>query len=246
MNRIRRGGGGAASLLRPIAAGTLWALDRADAVSGTILERWLVAGFAGLSGLWLLLWASHYVYWPWCRDADTYAQMALDWDHGVLPYRDIRAFNFPGHIYLHWVLGKLFGWGRTSLFYALDATALLTLGAVVVAWSRRRLGCLLPGTLAYCMFLAYYLGLSFESVAERDWHVPWCATLTSPRSCWRPWATTRGPRMRGRRTARGTLNGERCWRPWNGSARQASSSCSGSRRCSCPGCWAISSAGSPC
>ena len=36
--------------------------------------------------------------------------MAQEWDSGVLPYRDIRSYNFPGHIYLHWILGKLFGW----------------------------------------------------------------------------------------------------------------------------------------
>jgi hypothetical protein len=154
-----------------------WALDRVEAVSGILLERWLAVGFVGLSTLCLLTWIPHYLYWPWCRDADTYAQMAQEWDSGVLPYRDIRALNFPGHIYLHWILGKVFGWGHTGLFYALDATALLFLGAVVIAWSRRRLGHSLPGTAAYLIFLAYYLDISFENVAERDWHSPLCTTL---------------------------------------------------------------------
>jgi hypothetical protein len=154
-----------------------WALDRVEALSGTLLERWLVVGFAGLSTLWLLLWLPHYLYWPWCRDVDSYALLALEWDSGVLPYRDIRCFNFPGHIYLHWILGKLFGWGRTGLFYALDAAALLLLGAVVIAWSRRRLRLSLPGMAAYLIFLAYYLDISFVNVAERDWHAPLCATL---------------------------------------------------------------------
>ncbi len=153
------------------------ALDHVDAISGTLLRRWLAVGFAGISTLWLVTWLPHYLYWPWCRDADTYAQMAQEWDCGVLPYRDIRAFNFPGHIYLHWILGKLFGWGHTGLFYALDATALLLFGAVVIAWSRRRLGLALPGTAAYLIFLAYYLAIDFQSVAERDWHSPLCAIL---------------------------------------------------------------------
>jgi hypothetical protein len=153
------------------------ALDRVEAVSATLLQRWLVVGFAGVSTFCLLTWLPHYMYWPWCRDTDTFALLAQEWDSGVLPYRDIRALNFPGHIYLHWILGKLFGWGHTGLFYALDATALLFLGAVVIAWSQRCLGLLLPGTAAYLIFLAYYLDISFETVGQRDWHASLCVTL---------------------------------------------------------------------
>ena len=161
----------------PWIARLAWALHLGNAVSGKLLQRWLVVGFAGLSTLCLLAWIPHYLYWPWCRDPDGIALMAQEWDSGVLPYRDIRSFNFPGHIYLHWILGKLFGWGHTGLFYALDATALLFLGAVVIAWSRRRLGHSLPGTAAYLIFLAYYLDISFLNVAQRDWHAPLCTTL---------------------------------------------------------------------
>jgi len=152
-------------------------LVRFDAVFGPVLNRWLAVALAGISTLWLLTWLPHYPYWPWCRDVDTYAEMAQEWDCGVLPYRDIRAFNFPGHIYVHWIVGKLFGWGHTGIFYALDAAALLILGAVVIAWSRRCLGLVLPGTAAYLIFLAYYLAIDFQSVAERDWHSPLCAIL---------------------------------------------------------------------
>ena len=112
-----------------------WTMDRVEAVSGILLRRWFVVGFAGLSIYWLLTWLPHYLYWPWCRDVDTYALMAQEWDSGVLPVRDIRALGFPGHIYLHWILGKLFGWGHTGIFYAVDAAALLCLGAVVILWS---------------------------------------------------------------------------------------------------------------
>jgi hypothetical protein len=170
-------------LVRRRSSGSRWgdrwarALDCIEAVSGTLLKRWLAVGFAGISTIFLLLWLPHYVYWPWCRDTDSYAQMAQEWSSGVLPYRDIRSFNFPGHIYLHWILGKLFGWGHTGRFYALDAAALLFLGASVIAWSRRRLGFSLPGTAAFLIFLGYYLDISFENVAERDWHAPLCATL---------------------------------------------------------------------
>ena len=46
----------------------------------------------------LASWALHYLTWPWCRDEDTFATLALSWDAGIRPYRDIRAYNFPGHI----------------------------------------------------------------------------------------------------------------------------------------------------
>ena len=154
-----------------------WTMDRVEAVSGIMLRRWFVVGFAGLSIYWLLTWLPHYLYWPWCRDVDTYALMAQEWDSGVLPFRDIRALGFPGHIYLHWILGKLFGWGHTGIFYAVDAAALLCLGAVVILWSHRRLGLVLPGMVAYFIFLAYYLDINFEMVAERDWHAPLCMML---------------------------------------------------------------------
>ena len=158
------------------------ALDRVEAVSATLLQRWLVVGFAGVSTFCLLTWLPHYMYWPWCRDTDTFALMAQEWDSGVLPYRDIRALNFPGHIYLHWILGKLFGWGHTGLFYALDATALVfLLASAVIMWSRAAvLGALTaPGTAAYLIpaFLGYYLDVSFEIVAQRDWHASLCVIL---------------------------------------------------------------------
>ena len=93
------------------------------------------------------------------------------------PYRDIRGYNFPGHIYLHWILGKLFGWGHPGVFYAVDAMALLVLGAAILAWSRRCFGLLLPGITGYLIFLGYYLDIHFEMVAERDWHAALAATL---------------------------------------------------------------------
>ncbi len=118
----------------------------------------------------LTAWVPHYLTWPWSRDEDTFGGLALSWDHGILPYRDIRSFNFPGQTYLFWVLGKVFGWGRTVPFYAFDASCVLLLGVVLVAWSRRRLVSALPGLVAYLVFLKAYLTLAFEDTAQRDWH----------------------------------------------------------------------------
>lgn len=126
----------------------------------------IVVGALGLLGTWV----PHYLTWPWCRDVDTFAVLARSWDLGLLPYRDIRFYNFPGHIYLHWLLGKLFGWGRTAPFYAFDAATVVGLGVALAFWSRRRLGGMLPGLVGYTAFLAFYLSLEFEIVAQRDWH----------------------------------------------------------------------------
>ncbi len=151
----------------------LW-LDRATA-------RVFPVGLTALVGLGcvglLLTWLPHYLTWPWCRDVDCYAMLALGWERGILPYRDVRAYNFPGHIYLHWLLGKVTGWGGTVPFYALDAAAVVGLGLALVFWSRRRLGGALPGLVGYVGFLMFYLGLEFEQVAERDWHATLLASL---------------------------------------------------------------------
>jgi hypothetical protein len=129
-----------------------------------------------IAGL-LASWAPHYVTWPWHRDADSYATMAQSWDAGIRPYRDIRAFNFPGHVYLHWLIGRTLGWGRTAGFYTLDVAALVALGLALRAWSRRRLGGPLPGLVGYVAFLAFYLSLDYVSVAQRDWHATLAAAL---------------------------------------------------------------------
>jgi hypothetical protein len=152
-------------------------LARLDAGSVRALDRGLAFAVGLLAAAMLASWAPHYLTWPWCRDEDTFATIAQSWDAGIRPYRDIRAYNFPGHIYLHWFLGRAFGWGRTRVFYALDVAALLGLGVALWAWSRRRLGAPLPGAIAYVAFLGFYLGLEYHHVAERDWHATLAAAL---------------------------------------------------------------------
>jgi hypothetical protein len=163
--------------------GTFWArwlasaLDRSEIAFRRVLERGFLSVFTGLAIFWLVTWLPHYLFWPWCRDEDTFAVMAQAWDAGEPPYRSIRAFNFPGHIYLHWILGKLFGWGHVGLFYAVDAAILLFLGGSALAWSRKCFGRFLPGMIGFLIFLGYYLDVHFEIVAERDWHASVCSVL---------------------------------------------------------------------
>jgi hypothetical protein len=154
--------------------------DRAPALAEPFLERaagWvlrgpLALGLVGLCGFQLATWLPHYLTWPWFADHDVFATLALGWERGQLPYRDLAGNNFPGTIYLFWIIGKLFGWGQTVPFYAVDATFVLVLGATLIVWSRRRFGHSLPGFVGFAAFLTYYLGLDFSRVAQRDWHGP--------------------------------------------------------------------------
>lgn len=152
-------------------------LARLENLSGRALNGGFTVALAILIIILLASWIPHYLTWPWCRDEDTFATLAQSWDAGIRPYRDIRAYNFPGHIYLHWLLGKVLGWGHTAPFYAVDASAVLGLGVALVFWSRRRLGGWLPGLLSFVAFLQFYLSREYEQVAERDWHATLAAVL---------------------------------------------------------------------
>lgn len=142
-----------------------------DQVGMWLIKRVLPLGLALVCAVLLAGWAPQYVTWPWCRDVDTFATLAQGWTMGVVPYRDVLGYNFPGHIYLHMLLGSAFGWGRPRVFYAVDVAILAGMGLWVVAWSRRCLGGALPGLVGFLGVLATYLNLEFEQVAERDWHV---------------------------------------------------------------------------
>ncbi|MGE3820159.1 MAG: hypothetical protein AB7I30_12125 [Isosphaeraceae bacterium] len=135
----------------------------------------LPALVAGAILLMAATWVPHYLTWPWWADTDHFAVSALSWRAGILPYKDLVDYNFPGPTYLMWVLGTLFGWGRTWPFYAFDAT---WLGVVVVGlalWSRARFADPLPGLTAGLFLCALYLNLPVSEVAQRDWYT---ATLS--------------------------------------------------------------------
>lgn len=148
-----------------------------EALADRLLQAPLAGLVVGMGAFQLATWVPHYLNWPWFADHDVFATLAQGWSAGVLPYRDLAGNNFPGTVYLFWLLGKAFGWGRTVPFYAVDAGFVLLLGAVMLAWSRRRFGRILPGAIGYATFLSYYLGLDFTRVAQRDWHGPFFAML---------------------------------------------------------------------
>jgi hypothetical protein len=145
---------------------------RSEQISEWLLDGPLAIAFLLLCGVQIATWLPHYLTWPWFADHDVFATLALGWEHGQLPYRDLAGNNFPGTIYLFWILGKVFGWGRTVPLYALDAASVLIFGASLVIWSRRRFGRTLPGVVGWAVFLSYYLGLGFDRAAQRDWHGP--------------------------------------------------------------------------
>jgi hypothetical protein len=145
-------------------------LRRVDFFTDRALKDGLALALGLLCLGLVLVWVPHYLTWPWSRDQETFAVLAQSWDQGILPYRDIRAYNFPGATYISWVLGKVFGWGHTVPLYAFDAGCIVLLGAALNAWSRRRMGGAIPGLIGYLAFLTLYLNLHYENVVERDWH----------------------------------------------------------------------------
>src|SRR5262249_39759337 len=130
----------------------------------------------GCAGV-LACWAPHYLTWPVHLDPDQFMISALAWDAGLLPYRDLPDFDFPGPIYLCCVLGRAFGWGQSRPSYAADLARLLLLGAALVAWSRRRFGAAAPGLLGFLAALLYYADQHYHLAAQRDWQGPVCVVI---------------------------------------------------------------------
>src|SRR5208337_4586464 len=124
-------------------------MERVAAPIGTSgSQGWAERGSAvliGLAALEFALWLTQYLTWPWWADHDVFATMALGWNAGLRPYRDLVGNNFPGTIYFFWIVGKLAGWGNVVAYNAFDASLLGVLGIATLLWSRRRFGGWLPG-----------------------------------------------------------------------------------------------------
>lgn len=149
--------------------------SRLESACSRLLGWPMAAGLAVLCLIQLATWAPGYLTWPWWADHDVFATMARAWHAGILPYRDFAGNNFPATTYVFWLLGVLGGWGRTAPFWAFDAALVLSLGGLLVAWSRRRLGRAGPGWVGYALFLGYYLNLDYTQAAQRDWQGPFFA-----------------------------------------------------------------------
>ena len=143
-----------------------------DTSNAPVPGRWATILVFVIASLLIAAWLPDYLRWPWWPDLDAWATIAQGWDAGILPYRDVEIFNFPGQIEISWILGKLVGWGKTWPFYALDAALLLGLGALMAVWSRRRFGRVLPGLLGWLAALSTYMNLDYAFVAQRDWQGP--------------------------------------------------------------------------
>jgi hypothetical protein len=154
-------------------AGRFAAVDhRGDPAAARLLGPPLTAALGLVCAVLLLTWAPHYLTWPLWADNEQFAISAQAWDAGIRPYRDLADFDFPGPIYVQYLLGKVFGWGHTTAFYAADLMLLLLLGGALLAWSRRLFGTGIPGLIGFLAWLAYYLGRDFTQVAQRDWQGP--------------------------------------------------------------------------
>lgn len=143
-----------------------------EGVSAVVLRGLLALGLAAICGVFLLEWVPHYLTWPWWPDTEQFAIAALSWDAGRIPFRDQADFDFPGPIYVCYLTGKLFGWGKVWTYNLADVLFLVGLGGVLAYWSRRRSGSLAPGLLGFLSFLGLYCRLDYTLVAQRDWQAP--------------------------------------------------------------------------
>ncbi len=148
-----------------------------DRIASWWLDGLLTAVVLLLCGFQLATWVPHLLTWPLFVDHDVFETMARGWAHGVLPYRESRGNNFPGTIYLFWLLGKGFGWGRTWPVLALDASFVAAFGLAMIRWAWLRSGRLLPGAVGFAAFLSYYLASDYTLVFQRDWHGPFFMML---------------------------------------------------------------------
>lgn len=151
--------------------------DRTEEQARRAPDGWIGPAVALVAATQLALWLPHYLSWPYWADHDVFANAARAWADGHPPYRDVRLNNFPGTVYLFWVLGKVVGWGRPAAFFAVDAALLLAFGAALAAWSRRNFSRAWPGLLGFLAYLSTALALDYAHAAQRDWQAPALATL---------------------------------------------------------------------
>ncbi len=149
----------------------------ADRAAAWWLRGPLTFALLTLAVVQVVAWLPQYLTWPWWADHDVFATMALGWSQGLMPYRDLVGNNFPGSIYLFWLVGTVFGWGKTAPFYAMDALLLLLMLEGFLFWSRRRFGSRLPGAIGVLAVLGYVLSLDYTQAAQRDSQAPMLSIL---------------------------------------------------------------------
>ena len=150
---------------------------RLDAGADRVLGRFAAPGLGVGLAILFAGWAPGTLLWPYSRDDDAFAVLARGWSMGIRPYRDVVAYNFPGPIYLHYGIGRLFGWGTVVPFRAVDLGAVAALAVGLIVWSRRRLGAVLPALVAFLAWASAYCNDHFDMVAQRDWYASLSAVL---------------------------------------------------------------------
>ena len=146
------------------------ARNRFDALSTALLQRVLTPIVALWCAFLLVTWVPTYLTWTWWADSEHFALLAQSWASGILPYRDMFSFQFPGEIYVFYALGKTFGWGNTVAYYAFDASLVILFSVILVAWGRKLSGSLLPGLIGTSTFLLFYLSQNSHVAGQREWH----------------------------------------------------------------------------
>lgn len=164
--------------------------DLLEKTSGSILKHGLSWGLGLSVFLAVIAWFPHYIYWPWWMDLDHFAVSALSWENGILPYRDLTDFNFPGPISFLWIVGKVFGFGHPMIVNAIDGVMVVSLGFLLIYWSRQQFQSVVPGLFSFLLLIRYYFSLDYAKVMQRDWYVVWFAVasvclIQASKSKWR-------------------------------------------------------------
>lgn len=142
--------------------------SRADRFAARALAGPFAAGLGLLAIAQFFSWAPQYLTWPWWSDHDAFATIAHGWGIGKLPYHDLISNNFPGQIYIFYLLGRTFGWAWTPGIYLFDACLIAGLGFVSCVWSRKIWGSWIPGLIGWLAFAGYYFELDYSQTAQRD------------------------------------------------------------------------------
>jgi hypothetical protein len=104
-------------------------------------------------------------------DLEHFSLSAHSWENGVRPYRDLIDFNFPGPIYVMWVIGKVFGWDNPMAANLIDILVFITLGLLTFRWSNTVFGSKSTAMMSYLLMARYYMSLDAPRVMQREWYV---------------------------------------------------------------------------
>lgn len=129
---------------------------------------WAVFAFA-------TIWVPEYLVQPIWTDHEHMMVMAHLWDQGEFPWTAMHTYQFPGGMETAWLSSRLFGWGNSIGFFAMNLTLIGLTGMTMAAWARRNLGFAAYGFLGFLALMFVEAAQPFTGVAQRDSQTTWLA-----------------------------------------------------------------------